>query len=244
MTPACLSVIIINPVMNLKESIISSSFSHLILLLLIAAVSSYTSGYSGSLKNIISVDLTMEEEALDDAGSADEPPLVESPLPAEEAGLSEQTVDSPPEEPKETPAPEKKAEDIAEPAKNEDAGKPPVQTGGFTSMEAYHQFVMMHKKIFGQKAGARVNELLGQALKVNTRHFYGGTAIVSLKFGLDGKLREVLVDSASPDLKAFLEEIGWGAMPAPAEYSLGFTGVKIEFTVLEGSMGFRIDSLY
>jgi hypothetical protein len=232
--------------MNLKESIISSSFSHLILLLLIAAASSYTSGYSGSLKNIISVDLTMEEKALDEAGTgaSDEPPLAESPLPAEEVSLSEQTVDSPPEEPKETPEPEKKVEDTAEPAKTEHSGKPPAQPGGFTSMEAYHQFVMMHKKIFGQKAGARVNELLGEAFKVNTRHFYGGTATVRLKFGLDKRLREVIVDSASPELKAFLEEIGWGAMPAPAEYSLGFTGVKIEFTVLEGSMRFNIDSLY
>jgi hypothetical protein len=232
--------------MNLKESIISSSFSHLILLLLIAAASSYTSGYSGSLRNIISVDLTTEEQALDEAGpdAADELPLASGTLPAEDVSLSDQTVDSPPEELKETPQPEKKAEEIADPAKTEHAGKPPAQTGGFTSMEAYHQFVMMHKKIFGQKAGARVNELLGEALKVNTRHFYGGTAMVMLKFGLDGKLREVLVDSASPELKAFLEEIGWGAIPAPAEYSLGFTGVKIEFTVLEGSMRFRIDSLY
>jgi hypothetical protein len=232
--------------MNLKESIISSSFSHLILFLLIAAASSYTTGFSGGLQNIISVDLTMEEKELDDAGTgtADEPPLTSGPLSGGEVGLADQAVGSPPAESTATREPEKKAGDITEPANSEHAEKPPAQTGGVTSMEAYHLFIMMHKQIFGQKAGAGVNELLGDALKVNTRHFYGGSAIVSLRFGLDGSLREVSVDSASPDLKAFLEEIGWDAVPAPAEYSLGFSEVQIEFTVLEGSMRFKIDTLY
>jgi len=231
--------------MNLKESIISSFFFHLILLLLMAAVSGYTTGFSGGLQNIVSVDLTMEEKDLPGAGSdsADEPPLTSNQPPGDEVSLSDQAVNSPPEESKETPEPEKKAEAIADPAKIENAEKPPAQTGGFTSLEAYYQFIMMHKKVFGQKAGARVNELLGEALKVNKRHFYGGTATVSLKFGSDGNLSEVLVDSASPELKAFLEEIRWGAVPAPAVYSLGFTGVKIEFTVLEGYMSFTIDAL-
>ncbi|MBS1115116.1 MAG: hypothetical protein H6Q94_845, partial [Nitrospirae bacterium] len=182
---------------------------------------------------------------LPDAGSdsADEPPLTSNQPPGDEVSLSDQAVNSPPEESKETPEPEKKAEAIADPAKIENAEKPPAQTGGFTSLEDYYQFIMLHKKVFGQKAGARVNELLGEALKVNKRHFYGGTATVSLKFGSDGNLSEVLVDSASPELKAFLEEIRWGAVPAPAVYSLGFTGVKIEFTVLEGYMSFKIDAL-
>ena len=157
--------------------------------------------------------------------------------------MSDQAESSLPEEPKETPEPEKKAEPVTDPAKIENAEKPPAQTGGFTSMEAYYQFIMLHKKIFGQKAGARVNELLGEAFKVNKREFYGGTAIVSLKFGADGNLSEVRVDSESPDLKAFLEEISWTTVPAPAGYSLGFTGVQIEFTVLEGYMNFKIDML-
>jgi len=243
--PAVLSVIIISLVMNLKESIISSFFFHLILLLLMVAASSYTTGFSGGRQNIVSVDLTMEEKDLPDTGtdSADEPPLTSSPPPSEEMSMSNQAVNSPPEESKKTAEPEKKAEAITDPAKIENAEKPPAQTGGFTSREAYYRFIMMHKKIFGQKAGARVNELLGEALKVNKRDFYGGTAIVSLKFGSDGSLSEVLVDSASPELKAFLEEISWVAVPAPAQYSLGFTGVRIEFTVLEGYMSFKIDAL-
>jgi hypothetical protein len=240
---AGLSFIIIRVVMNLKESIISSFFFHLILLLLMAAAASYTTGFSG-LQNIVSVDLAMEEKDIPDAGAdaADEPPLTSGPPPSEEASLSNQAVNSPPEESKETPEPEKKVETIANPAKIENAEKSPAQTRGFASMEAYHQFIMMHKKIFGQKAGARVNELLGEALKVNKRNFYGGTAIVSLKFGADGNLREVLVDSTSPELKAFFEEISWVTVPAPG-YSLGFTGVQIEFTVVEGYMRFKIDAL-
>jgi hypothetical protein len=232
--------------MNLKESIISSSFYHLILFLLMAAASSYTTGFSGALHNIVSVDLTMEEKDLTGAGSdaADKPPLSSSPPPSEEVSLPNQAVDSPPEESKETPEPEKKVGAITDSAKIENAEKPPAQTGGFTSLEAYHQFIMVHKKIFVQKAGARVNELLGVALKTNKRQFYGGTAKVSLKFGSDGNLSEVLVDSASPELKAFIEEIGWVAVPAPAEYSLGFTGMQVEFTVLEGYMRFKIDALY
>ena len=214
------------------------------LILLMAAIANYTTGFSGGRPNIVSVDLTMEEKDLPDAriDSAVKPPLTSSPPPSEEVSLPNQAVNSPPEEPKETPEPEEKEEAITEPAKIENAEKPPAQTGGFTSMEAYSQFIMMHKKIFGQKAGATVNELLGDALKVNKRVFFGGTAIVSLKFGPDGKLSEVLVDSASPELKAFFEEINWVAVPAPG-YSLGFTGVQIEFTVLEGYMSFKIDAL-
>lgn len=210
-----------------------------------AAASSYTTGFSRGRQNIVSVDLTMEEKDLPDAGTdtADEPPLTSGPPPSEEVSLSNQAVNSAPEESKETPAPEKKVEAIADPAKIENAEKPPAHTGGFTSMEAYYQFIMVHKKIFGQKAGARVNELLGEALKVNKRDFYGGTVIVSLKFGSDGSLSEVFVDSASPELKAFFEEISWVTVPAPAEYSLGFTGVQIEFTVLEGYMSFKIEAL-
>lgn len=236
---------LISLVKNLEESIISSFFFHLILFLLMAAASSYTTGLSGGIKNIISVDLTTAEKDLPDAGinSTDKPPLTSSPPPSEEASLSNQAVDSTPEESKETPEPAEKVETIADSAKIENAEKPPAQTEGFTSMEAYYHFIMIHKKIFGQKAGARVNELLGEALRVNKRHFYGGTAIVSLKFGSDGNLSEVLVDSASPDLKAFLEEISWVAVKAPAKYSLGFTGVQIEFAVLEGRMSFKIDTL-
>jgi hypothetical protein len=243
MTRAGLLVIIINLVMNIKESVISSFFFHLILLLLMAVAASYTTGFYGGLQNIVSVDLTMEED-LPDAGtdSADEPPLTSSLPPSEEASFSDQAVNSPPEESKETPEHEKEVETVADPTKIENAEKPPAQPREF-NMEAYYQFIMMHKKIFGQKAGARVNELLGEAFKVNKRHFYGGTAIVSLKFGSDGNLSEVLVNSASPELKAFLEEISWVAVPAPAEYSLGLTGVQIEFTVLEGYMSFKIDAL-
>ena len=108
-------------------------------------------------------------------------------------------------------------------------------------MEDYYRFITVHKKIFGQKAGAKVNELLGEALKVNQRVFYGGTAIVSLTFGSDRKLSGVVVDSASPELKAFLEEFGWDAVPAPAAY-LG-NSVQIEFTVLEGYMSFKVNAL-
>ena len=230
--------------MNLNESIISSFFFHLILILLIAAASSYTTGFSGGRQKVVSVDLAVEEKDLPDAGtdSAVEPPLTSSQPASEEMSSSEQAVNSPPEESKETPEPEKKAEAISDPAKIENAEKPPDQTRGFTSMEAYYQFIMVHKKIFGQKARTRVNQLLGEALKVNKREFYGGTAIVSLKFGPDGNLTEVLVDSASPELKAFLEEINWVDVPGPG-YSLGFTGVQMEFTVLEGYMNFKIDVL-
>ena len=110
-------------------------------------------------------------------------------------------------------------------------------------MRDYLQFVMLHRNIFRQQAGATVNELLGEALKVNKREFYGGTAVVSLRFGPEGKLTEVLVDSTSPDLKAFLEELRWDSIQSPAKYSLRYTGVQIQFTVLEGYMSFNINPL-
>jgi hypothetical protein len=229
--------------MDIKESIISSFFFHLILILLMVAASSYTTSFSGDPRNIVSVDLMMEEKDLQEAkaDSAEEPPVAASPLPGEEISSPEQAISSPPEESKETSEPEK-AEAVTEPAKIENAEEPPARTGGGPSMEAYYRFIMVHKRAFGQKARARVNQLLGEALKVNKREFYGGTAIVSLKFGPGGNLTEVLVDSASPELKAFFEEINWVDVPAPG-YSLGFTGVRIEFTVLEGYMNFNVEAL-
>jgi hypothetical protein len=228
--------------MDLKETIISSSFFHVILFLLMVALSSYTTGSSGKIRNIISIDLAEEKDLPDTAiGPAEEAPLAASPPSMEEASLPDEAVNTSSGE--SMPESEKKSETTAGPAKIEKAEKPPAETEGAPSLEAYYQFIMLHKKIFGQKAGARVNELLGEAFKVNTREFYGGKAIVSLKFGPDRKLSGVLVDSASPELKAFFEEILWDTVPAPAAYSLGLTGVQIEFTVLEGSMRFKIDAL-
>jgi hypothetical protein len=232
--------------MDLKETIISSFFFHLILFLLMIAVSSYTTGLSGGIQDIVSVDLVMDdskEESAARSESADEPSQ-DSGLPSDkEISLPDQTVSSPPEESNKIPEPEKKAEAETEPPKIEPGEKPPAQRQGFPSLEAYIQFIVLHKKIFRQEAGARVNQLLGEALKVNKREFYGGTALVSLTFGPDGKLNKVHVDSASPDLKAFLEEIGWGVVPPPAAYPLGYAGVQIEFTVFEGNMSFDIKVL-
>jgi hypothetical protein len=233
--------------MNLKETIISSSFFHLILFLLMAAVSNYTSGSYGGFQNVVSVDLTMEHtKDLPDSRiePAEEPPLVSTQQPIEDIKSSqeEEAVSILPDESEETSKPEEKVE-TAEPAKIAKVEQPPVQAGGFTSMEAYHQFIVLHKKMFGQKAGVRVNELLGEALKVNTRQFYGGVAVVSLNFGPDGRLNEFFVDSESPDLKAFFEEMVWDAVPAPAQFSLRFTGVQIEFTVHQGYMSFEIEAL-
>jgi hypothetical protein len=231
--------------MNLKETIISSFFFHSVIFLLMLALSSYrATGFSGNFQNIVSVDLTSEKDLRnDESNSVEVPPLVAGPPSVEEASLTDETVNIIPEESKETAEPEKKVETDAGPPKIETAEKPPSEREGPSSMEAYHQFVMLHKKIFGQKAGVRVNELLGEALKVNTRNFYGGTALISLKFGPDRKLSEVYVDSDSPDLKAFFEEFVWDTVPAPAQFSLGFTGVQIEFQVLQGYMSFKIDAL-
>lgn len=227
--------------MNLKETIISSFFFHLILLLLMVAVSSHTAGLSGNFQNIVSVDLAMDKDDLPNAAinSADRPPLSLG----QGVSLPDEAVNILPDESKVKPEPEKFVEPIIAPAEIENIERTPAQAGKFSSLEAYQQFILLHKKIFTQKTGTKVNELLGEALRLNTRQFYGGTAIVSLKFGFDGTLSEVLVASESPDLKAFFEEIGWGAVPAPSRYSLKFTGVQMTFTVLQGYMNFKIDLL-
>lgn len=246
--PAGISVIIISlkksEVMDLKETIISSLFFHLTLFLLMAAISSYTTGFSGARHNIVTVDLTMEDRKdLTPAGSvsADKPSMASSPLPKEEVSLPDQTVNNPHEEQEKIPETQKEAEAVTDTTKIENAEKSAALRGGFASPEDYYQFIVLHKKIFGQKAGTRINELLGEALKVNTRVFYGGTAIVTLKFGADRKLSGVAVDSESPQLKAFFEEISWDVVPAPAAY-LG-NSVQIEFAVLEGYMSFKVDTL-
>ncbi len=234
------------PDMNLNETIISSFFGHLILLLLMMAVSDYMTHVPRDIQKIVSVDLEREDSYVPPAAataSKDVPTPNSSLHSDEKMSLPEQAAANPPEESKQIPEPKKKAEPLAEAPKIEDGKKLPVPREGFTSLEAYHQFIMLHKKIFSQQAGARVNELLDGALKTNKREFYGGTAIVSLKFGPDRKLDEVLVNSASPELKAFLEEIGWGAIPAPSSYSLGNTGVQIEFSVLDGYMSFNVNAL-
>jgi hypothetical protein len=217
--------------MDLKETVISSFFFHLILLLLMAAVASYTTVTAG-LQNI-TVDLTggVSKDQLADSMDSETPPAVSTPPADAELSSPEEAAKEPPRESEKIPEPEKKAE----------AENPPAQKEG-VSLEEYHRFIMLHKQIFRQKAGTRLNELLGEAFKVNTREFFGGSAVVYLKFGPDGKLSDVLVDSASPELKAFLEEIGWDAIPPPAVFSLRSTGVKIDFAVLEGYLSFNINA--
>ncbi len=231
--------------MDLKETIISSFFFHLVVFLLMVGIASYTAGFSGNLPNIISVDLAAENNSTlprtTDSANKPVPPPSVPPAPDKEASMSDQAVNNPPEEPKKIPEPEDKPAPVAEAPRIGIPEKLPDQSKGSDSREAYYQFLVLHRQIFGQKAGATVNTLIGKALEVNTRSFYGGTAVVSLKYGSAGELSEVDVDSASPDLKAFLEEVGWYDVPAPASY-LGHT-VQIEFTVLEGSMSFRVDIL-
>jgi hypothetical protein len=229
-------------VTKLKETLISSLFIHLILFWIIAAVASHTTGFSAGFQNIVLVDLTKDLPAAGTA-SSDEPPVVSSPASNEKVSVSDQAVNNPAEELEAIPEHEKKPEAITEAAKIENAEKPLARRGGFTSLQDYYRFITLHKQIFRQRAGATVSGLVGEALKVNTREFFGGTAIVSLKYGPDGTLSGVFVDSASPELKAFLEEIAWGPVPAPASYSLKYYGVQIEFTVLEGHLSIKIDAL-
>ncbi|MBI5075728.1 MAG: hypothetical protein HZB62_11275 [Nitrospirae bacterium] len=208
-------------------------------------MSNYTTGRLGDVQKILSVDLAMKESKDQSATLSDSEyvqPLESSPPSDEGISLLDQAVNNLITESTNIPEPEKKVEPSASP-KTEDAEKPSIQREGFTSREAYYQFIILHKKIFAQKAGARIHELLGEALKVNRREFFGGTAVVSLTFGPDRTLHEIVVDSASPVLKAFLDEINWGFVPAPAAFSLGYTRVQIEFTVLEGSMSFNIAPL-
>jgi hypothetical protein len=229
--------------MDLKETIISSFFFHLILFLSVLALSSITTGFPGS-DNIISVNLTAENNndlPAKRTYSADVPPRSSSAPANAQASSSDQAVNNPPAESKQIPEPENKPAADTAPAKIEAPEKLPTQGDGTDRLEAYYQFIMLHRKIFGQRAGVRVNALIGEALKVNTRSFYGGTAVVSLKFGPEGELIGVAVDSESPELKAFLEEVGWYDVPAPAAY-LGHT-VQIEFTVLEGYLSFRINTV-
>ncbi len=227
--------------MNLNESIISSFFFHLILFLLVIAAVNFTAGFPGGTGKILPVELTIEKS--DDQPSfhikSEAEPLQDlNQILDEKMNMPDQNKNNPPKEQETLPEPENKAE-----ARAESVLPQPIRTEGFTSPEAYHQFIMLHKKIFSKQAGGRVNELIGEALRVNKGQFYGGTAIVNLKFGTGGKLNEVHVDTASPDLKAFLDEINWVAVPSPAAYSLGYVVVRIEFTIHEGYMSFTISTL-
>ena len=141
--------------MNLKETIISSFFCHLILFLLMAAVSSHTTAFYAGFQNIVTVDLTIDDKDLSGAAinPADNPPLSSD----EVVSLPDEAVTIQPEDSMEKPEPERNVETITEAAKIENAAKMPAQTGEFTSLEAYHQFILLHKKVFGQKAGYKEN---------------------------------------------------------------------------------------
>lgn len=232
--------------MNIKETIISSFFFHIIQFLLMLAVSYYTTGYSGDVRKIITLDLAMKEnteqpEAL--SNSTVQEPLKSNPSSDEGISLPDQSVNKQPEEPVIIPEPQKQPEAPTDPAKIEKRENLSLQKEGFSSMEAYYQFIILHKKIFAQQAEYRVNKLLSEAFKVNTREFFGGTALVRLTFGPEGRVNAVSVDSESPSLKAFFEEISWDLIPPPSAYSLAYTKVLIEFTVHEGFMSFRVNPL-
>jgi hypothetical protein len=229
--------------MDLKETIISSFFFHLVLLMLMLGLANFTAGFSGSLPDIVSVNLTTgsNNDLPATTAAADKPAPPSGPPSKEEASLPDQALPGPPEEAKKIPESEDKPATVIDSPKIEIPEKPADQSRGSDSREAYYQFLTLHRKIFAQKAGVKVNELIGETLKVNTRIFYGGTAVVSLTYDSEGELDKVDVDSASPDLKAFIEEVAWYDVPAPAAY-LGHT-VQIELTVLEGSMSYRVTIL-
>ncbi|MBI5846531.1 MAG: hypothetical protein HZB31_01005 [Nitrospirae bacterium] len=227
--------------MNLKESLISSFFFHLIMFLLMIAAVNFTAGLPGGIGKIIPIELAIEKSKDQPAfrSNAEEEPPQDQNQPMV---LPDQDMSNQPKERAIVPESQKKAEPAAVPAIPEAALQPPIRTEGFSSLEAYHQFLILHKKLFGRQAGIKVNELIGEALKTNRREFYGGIAVVSLQFGTDGSLHEVSVESASPDLKAFLEEINWSIVPPPSAFSLGYAGVQIQITVLEGYMNFSINT--
>jgi hypothetical protein len=230
--------------MDLKETIISSFFGHLILFLLMLGLANFRAGFPGNLPDVISVNLTAGNNNSPAAvpRSAGKPALAPGPKAETKANMSDQAVNPPPkEEAKEVPEPESNPAPVPDSPQIDIPGKLPDQTRGSDSAEAYYQFMMIHRQIYAQKEGARVNQLIGEALRVNTRSFYGGTALVSLTYGSEGELDKVDVDSGSPDLKAFLEEVGWYDVPAPAAY-LGHT-VQIQFTVLEGYLSFSTNIL-
>ncbi len=228
--------------MNLRETIISSFFFHLILLLLMTAVANYSKGISGSLRNMVSVDLTTEVKEAHPPDPAEQTTAVSSPPSVEPVDVPDQPLSNSTED-SEKKAAEEESKRVPGPATGEIPEKAPDSAQGFTSLQDYYNFIVLHKRLFVEKAGASVNEIIGEALKTNKRVFYGGTGTVSLKFGPDRKLSGVLVDSASPELKAFLEEVAWSAVPAPAGYYIGFTRVQIKVTVLEGYLSFNIDTL-
>ena len=226
--------------MNIRETIISSFFIHLILILLAMAAANYRAGLPVDISNLISVDLAPD--------TVKDKPMIPVPADAgpsshEETGVPDQAAAGPSGEATEIPDSREEVTSASEPPEADKTEEPPVRKEGAASPEAYHQFILLHKRIFREQTGSRVNELLGAAFRMNKREFYGGTAMVSLKFGPDGKLNEVLVDSSSPELKAFLEEVGWGALTPPSAYLLGNNLVQIEFAVLEGYMSFNIEAL-
>jgi len=203
----------------------------MILLLLMSVVLSHTTGLTGDFKNFISVDLAMEDiKALPE----DSPVASDGPATGEADGPAEEAIPEPEKKQEEPPAP---------PAKPEEAIKPPAETEGPPTLEAYLQFIAIHKQLYRQKAKTKAGNIISEALKFNTRHFYGGKAIATLKFGPDGKVNEALVDATSPELKAFFEEVVWDSMPNPSAFFRGFTGVRIEFIVLEGRYELIIDPL-
>jgi len=232
--------------MDIKETIISSFFFHLILLMLLLTIANYTAGLSANSRNMITLDLSNpvvkeQTEPLPDPANRSSEDLSALPedKPDGKMSLSDKPVAGKPKE--EAPQPVKKPETA--PVKTETPEPSPIRTEGFSSPEAYYQFILLHKKIFRENAGGRVNQLLGEAFKTNKRVFYGGTAVVNLTFGPAGKVTGVIVDSQSPGLKSFLDEIVWDSIPAPSAYSLGNSRVQIEFSVGEGYMNFNINPL-
>jgi len=233
--------------MNLRETTISSFFLHLIIILLsVIAAGKYTADLSGNLRNVITVDLASDIGKIPSTSAANptaEHPQASTPTSDEKMNMPDQSAGTPPEETKKLSEPEKEAEPETMPATSENPPEISAQKEGPVNLEAYYQGVEIHKKLFRRQAGATVGELLDEALKVNKREFYGGNGLVTLEYGPDGKVNKVSVDSESPDLKAFLEEIGWGVLPSPSRYSLRNSAVRIEFSVLEGYMTFTLNTL-
>ena len=73
--------------------------------------------------------------------------------------------------------------------------------------------------------------------------FTVATIVANIDFGVRPTKHYLLGAHYDSVWEAFLEEIAWGAIPAPSTYFIGSTKVQIEFTVLEGSMAFNVNAL-
>ena len=223
--------------MDFREFCISSFFVHVMVVLLLAAVSQQHMSQPGGMVVSLSAD-TFEKTSKADRPIISEVKEVAStgpPMPAEE-----ETVEKA-ENPEDANAvPEEKATENSQIANTvtPDAGLNMIE------LARTQHIIAIHTRAFVETASQSIQKALHKEIVSDpSGGLNEGTAEVTFYFNENGGIGEVWGDSDSEKLKAALAKLDWRSVPSPADFRFRMNGLRVSIKIERGEPALLFYSL-